>query len=268
MTRPDLPIAGVRNNSSSLRRALAILLEVGERPGQNGYSLSELCRTLEMNKSTLLRLITPLMDVDLVRQDPATGHYLLGWRTIQLGHRYVEGLDLHGTAHEILEDVMAKTSETVHLVIADVLAEPPHVVYIDKVDSPQPVRMHSRIGNREPMHSTAVGKAILTASDDAARARVLNSTMIKKTPSTLVTAEALLADLAESRERGYAIDDVENEIGLRCVAAPIYDHAGVPQYAISVSGPTSRVTRDRVPELGELVVSAAAEISRRLGARR
>jgi DNA-binding IclR family transcriptional regulator len=264
VTTTDKPDAGIRNNSTSLRRALTILLEIGEDSGHNGYSLSDLCRELQMNKSTLLRLIAPLVDTDLVRQNPDTGRYFLGWRTIQLGQRYLEGLDLNTAAHDILEGVMAATSETVHLVITDL----PYVVYVDKVDSPRPVRMHSRIGSQQPMHCTAVGKAILAFSNEAVLSGVLELEMVKKTPNTLTTPEALAQDLIAVRERGYAIDDVENEVGLRCVAAPIFDHTGSPVSAISVSGPVARVTRRRVTELGPRVAAAADEISRRLGAPR
>ncbi|MGH3435157.1 MAG: IclR family transcriptional regulator [Sciscionella sp.] len=257
--------APARNNSASLRRALGILLHLGE-DGEHprGVALAELAGALQMNKSTVLRLIAPLCEVRLVEQDPDSGRYRLGWRTAQLGQAYLERLDLRGAAHDVLRGLVSDTGETAHLVIADL----PEVVYVDKVDSPLPVRMYSRIGSRQPMYCTGVGKAMLAHAADATVRRIIELGMPRRTPDTRTTATALRADLAAIRERGYAIDDVENEPDIRCVAAPIFDHTGVAGCAVSIAGPATRVTADRVPELGELVTVAAAEVSRRLGARR
>lgn len=257
--------AGPRNSSASLRRALGVLLQLAEDTGDpRGSSLSELAEVLTMNKSTLLRLLAPLCEVRLVEQDADSGRYRLGWRTAQLGHLYLERLDLRDTAHDVLQALMRRTGETVHLVIADL----PEVVYVDKVETPQPVRMHSRIGSRQPAYCTAVGKAMLAHADDAAVARTIGLGLPMRTPNTLTTAAALRADLTAVRRRGYAIDEAENEADIRCVAAAVFDHTGAANCAISVSGPASRISRDMVPELGGLVSEAAAEVSRRLGARR
>jgi DNA-binding IclR family transcriptional regulator len=257
--------AGPRNNSASLRRALGILLRIGEDSADGrGHTLAGLSRDLELNKSTLLRLLAPLCEARLVEQEPDTGRYRLGWRTAQLGAAYLEQADLPGAARDVLRGLMEETSETVHLVLADL----PEVVYIDKVDSPRPVRMFSRIGTRQPAYSTAVGKAILAHAGDPAVRRVIQAGLPARTPRTHTTAAALRADLAEIRARGYAVDDVENEPEIRCVAAPIFDHAGTVGSAVSVSAPASRLGVGQVPALGGLVVAAADQVSRRLGARR
>jgi DNA-binding IclR family transcriptional regulator len=259
--------AGGRNNSASLRRALAILLHLAEDrdvPGATtDLSLGELSEALSMNKSTVLRLLAPLCDVRLVEQDPETGRYRLGWRTAQLGQVYLERLDPRGAAHDVLRGLMVDSGETAHLVLADL----PEVVYIDKVEAAQPVRMYSRIGNRQPAYCTGVGKALLAHADDETLRAAIAAGLPPRTPNTLTTGARLRADLAAIRERGYAIDDVENETDIRCVAAPVFDHTGTARYAVSISGPATRVTPDRVPDLGHAVAAAAAEISRRLGAR-
>lgn len=254
-----------RNNSASVRRALALLLRLGEDGvDRAGAALSDLSEDLSINKSTALRLLTALCDTGLVDRDPTTGRYRLGWRTAQLGQAYLERLDLRDAAHDVLASLVAETGETAHLVLAD----PPEVVYIDKVDSPQAVRMHARIGTRQPMHCTAVGKAVLACADPEVLDSVIAAGLVARTPDTVVSAAALRRDLAGVRRRGYAIDNVENEPGVRCVAAAVRDHDGRAPAAISVSGPAARVTSRRVPELGRIVAEAARTVSARLGAPR
>jgi DNA-binding IclR family transcriptional regulator len=251
-----------RNNSTSLRRALGILLLLGEDAADTrGATLTELADRLDLNKSTLLRLLAPLREASLIEQDPETGRYRLGWRTAQLGHSYLDRLDLRTAAHDVLNRLMIDTSETTHLVIPDL----PDLIYVDKVEAAQPVRMYSRIGSRQPAYCTAAGKALLAHAGEAAVRLVIEHGLPGRTPNTRTTAEELRAELAAVLERGYGIDDIENEPDIRCVGAAIFDHSGAPACAISVSGPASRITRDRVPELGRLVVAAAEEISRRLG---
>ena len=257
--------SGARNNSTSLRRALSILFYLGhDATPAGGVALIELTGALGLNRSTLLRLIAPLVETQLVERDPGTGRYRLGSRNAQLGEVYLERLDRRQAAHDILVDLVRESGETVHLVIAEL----PEVVYIDKIDSSHAVRMHSRIGNRMPAHSTSVGKAILAHADSATVEMVIQAGMPARTPTTLTTPEALRADLALIRERGYALDDSENEADIRCVAAPLFDHTGEVTSAISISGPATRVTPQREAELGPLVIGAADEISRRLGAAR
>ncbi|MFF0449598.1 IclR family transcriptional regulator [Streptomyces sp. NPDC004609] len=264
MTEVEGKPATARNNSASLRRALAILLHLGEGAGAGGATLTELTSALSMNKSTVLRLLAPLCEVRLVEQDARTGRYRLGSRTAQLGHVYLDHLDLRDTAHDVLEQLTSDTGETSYLVIPDL----PEVVYVDKVDSPRSVRMHSPIGSRRPAYCTGVGKALLAhAGTEAVNAAIAHG-IPRRTPRTLTTPEALRADLAAIRSRGYAVDDVENEPDIRCVAAPVFDHAGAAVCAVSVSGPAARVTAERVPALGPLVSAAAAEISLRLGGAR
>jgi DNA-binding IclR family transcriptional regulator len=255
------PTPGRRNNSASLRRAVSILLRLGESTDGSGYSLAELCRDLELNKSTLLRLVQPLLEARLVEQLPS-GRYRLGWRMAQLGRAYLAGLDLPRGMHDILQRLGEQTRETVHLVVADF----PSIVYIHKVDTPHPVRMFSRIGSSAPAYCTSVGKAMLAHASPETVELVIANGMPEHTPRTITTADALWAALSEIRERGYAVDDIEHEEGIRCVAAPVFDHLGACTSAISVSAPAERLPAEQLPELAPLVVRAAHEISTRLGA--
>src|SRR3954465_3287114 len=146
-----------RNRSGSLRRALGILEALVE-PSAEGrmLSLSELAKASGLNKATLLRLSEPLQEAGLVGRD-GQGDFGLGVGALRLGEAYLAGVDLRGAARPILEELVAESGETAHLVVFD----EPYVVYVDKVDSPSTVRMHSRVGGRMPLYCTAAGKAML-----------------------------------------------------------------------------------------------------------
>ncbi|MGW6455751.1 IclR family transcriptional regulator [Streptomyces sp. NPDC055078] len=263
MTPDPNPTPGRRNNSASLRRAISILLQLGESTDGTGYTLAELCHELALNKSTSLRLLQPLLEARLVEHLPS-GRYRLGWRIAQLGRAYLAGLDLPRGMHDILQKLGSQTRETVHLVVADF----PNIVYIHKVDTPHPVRMFSRIGNSAPAYCTSVGKAMLAHAAPETVDLVIANGMPAHTPRTITTAEGLRDALAEIRQRGYAVDDIEHEEGIRCVAAPVFDHASACTTAISVSAPAERLPAEDLARLAPLVMAAANEISTRLGAAR
>ncbi len=250
-----------RNGSSSVRRAISILdaLVDSTADGQE-IPLAQLATLTGLSKPTVLRLLAALGDSSLVRR--TSGGYALGLRTVTYGEAYLAGSDLQRVARAVLTQLTQETGETAHLVLFD----EPEVVYIDKVDSPSAVRMHSRIGNRAPAYCTAVGKAILAWVPDELLARVLAEPMPRRTPNTLTDPARLREDLQRTRERGWAMDDVENEPEIRCVGAPIFAHLGDAIAACSVSGPALRLTQPRASELGPIVARAAAEISRLLGA--
>ncbi|MEV4169860.1 IclR family transcriptional regulator [Nonomuraea sp. NPDC049709] len=244
-----------RNQSASLRRALTVLDHVREH---SGLSLTQLSEAVGLSKSTVLRLTVPLVEAKLLDRDRRTGAYRLGHGTLRLGQAYLATLDLRAVAAEESHRLMSEVRETVHLVVYD----PPHVVYIDKVENEANVRMASRIGSRGPLHSTAVGKAILAWQPE----EILTELVLEpRTKRTITDVERLRAELAHIRRRGYAVDDRENEPEVRCVAAPIFNHDDAVTAAVSVSGLTSRITAARVRELGPLVAGAAARISRKLG---
>ncbi|WP_338043428.1 IclR family transcriptional regulator [Nonomuraea lactucae] len=244
-----------RNQSASLRRALTVLDHVR---ASSGLTLTQLADALDVSKSTVLRLTVPLIEARLLERDRRTGAYRLGHGTLRLGQAYLASLDLRAVAAEESHRLMSEVRETVHLVVY----EPPHVVYIDKVENQTNVRMASRIGSRGPLHSTAVGKAILAwLPDDTVDGLHLEA----RTKHTISDPGRLRAELASVRRRGYAVDDRENEPEVRCVGAPIFNHNDTVVAAISVSGLTSRITAARVREVGPLVAAAASRISRKLG---
>jgi DNA-binding IclR family transcriptional regulator len=251
-----------RNRSGSLRRALSILDALIEPSAQGrGLLLSELAQATGLNKATLLRLSEPLIEASLVSRD-GQGRFALGVGALRLGEAYLAGVDLRGAARPILEELVASTGETAHLVVFD----EPYVVYLDKVDSPSAVRMHSRVGGRMPLYCTAAGKAMLAWLPADVVDRVLSLPTPKRTEHTLTSAAAVRADLEVIRARGWSLDDVENEQEIRCVGAAVFDRSGTVVAACSLSGPDLRITPERARELGPRVRAAADAIGGRLGA--
>lgn len=253
---------GARNRSASLRRALTLLLALGDREtGASGLTLAELAATAGVDKSTALRLLTPLREFGLVDTD-ALKRYHLGVGVLRLGQAYLDRIDVRSSALPVLRELTATTGETSHLV----LYQHPDVVYVEKVEPDTAVQMRSRIGRVEPAASTGVGRAYLAYARPDVVDDVLGRGLVKRTPATITSARRWRAELARTRERGYAIDDCENEPEIRCVAAAILDHRGEPVAAMSVSGPAWRLTRERASSLGPIVAAAADTVSRRLGA--
>jgi IclR family acetate operon transcriptional repressor len=139
------------------------------------------------------------------------------------------------------------------------------VVYIEKVESSHAVRMYSRVGDTMPAYSTGVGKAILAFLDDAEVDRHLPGELAPRAANTITDRGRLREELARTRERGFSLDDIENEDGIRCTGAPVFDHSGLVQAAISVAGPATRMTPDRLQELGPMVRAHADVVSARVG---
>jgi DNA-binding IclR family transcriptional regulator len=252
------PIEGTK----SLDRALTVLLEVAQR-GERGMTLSECAAVLGFSKATTHRILQTLTRHEFLRIDADRGAFTLGVANLRLGIEFLESIDLRREALPTLRDVADVTGETAHLGRISGTS----VVYIEKVESSQAVRMYSRVGDTMPAYSTGIGKAILAFLDDAELDRHLPDVLVRRAANTITERDDLRADLRRTRERGFSIDDIENEDGIRCTGAPVLDHTGRVQAAISVAGPASRMTRERLMELGPLLRARAGEISERLGFR-
>lgn len=242
-----------------LDRAVGILDALGA--AREPLAASEVAERLSLHKSTIHRLLTVLEGHQLIRRDPATARYALGLRLFQLGNQAVSGFRLADTALPFLARLVRDTGETAHVCVLD----GDETVSLANVEGPRNVRMPATVGRRTPAHCTSVGKAML-AFQPASVDRVLARTPLQAlTPRTLVTRRALLADLEQVRLRGYAIDDEEVEEGLRCVGAPVRNHAGEVVASISIAGPVFRLKKQRIPELARAVVGAARDLSAELG---
>ncbi len=244
-----------------LDRALALLDALAHE--SNGATLAELSVKLKLHKSTVHRLLMVLERHRLLGKGP-NGRYRLGLKLFELGSRAMANTDLREHARPFLQRVLYETEETVHFCVLD----EGEVLYVDKVEPQRSVRMASSVGRRAPAHCTAVGKAMLAElTDDEVDEIVRRHGLRRLTRRTASTPVALAAELRTVRGRGYAIDDEENEEGVRCVGAAILDSAGRPAAAISVSGPSFRVTKEKVPTIARSVTSAAQAVSAQLGYR-
>lgn len=254
------------NLVQTIERVSLILDILGQNP--QGISIRDLSLKVSLPKGTTHRLLSSLSYLGYVRQDPKTRNYLLGFKLVELGNLLLGQLDLRKEAESFLKELAERTKETVHMVILD----RNEVVYIDKVEvdhNPSGLRMASRIGLRNPAHSSAVGKVLLSLfSDEALNQFLKDKKLSKRTEHTITDAVQLKEHLKMVRNQGYAIDDEENEKGVRCVGAPIYNEAGNAVAAVSISGPAFRVTKNMAQEtLKKEVMKTALDISRRLGYR-
>jgi len=245
----------------TVKKAMDILDCLGETGVP--LSASEISRKLDMSRSTVYRLLTTLATGGYVSQDPTNPEkYRLGFKIPELASSLLGSIQLRQQALPFLQELKDIASETVHLVVMD----RGQVTYIDKVECSQAVRMHSAIGRRGFAHCSAVGKAMLAFMSEKEVENVIEEHGLPVcTPNTITDKELFLEELKRVRQQGYAVDNIENEEGIRCVGAPIFDHQGKPVAALSVSGPAFRMSMERVKELTGAVTSTAAKISRQLG---
>jgi DNA-binding IclR family transcriptional regulator len=247
--------------SSTLNRALDVLEALTAGPPA-GMTASQLAERTGSNRVSIHRILATYLQHGYVRQDRPGAPYRLGFRLLELGEKVIGDIDLARIAYPLLEKLSASAGETSHLG----LLSGPEAVYVAKIESSQSVRLVSHIGARVPLYCTSLGKALLAAADDDLREHLIaQQSFERRTPQTLVTPAALRADLDLTRARGYSIDEVENEEGVRCVGAAVLDHTGAPIAAVSISGPTTRVTTDLVERLGALAQGTAGQIASAIG---
>lgn len=223
--------------------------------------LTDIADELDLNKSTVHGIISTLKYHGLIDQNEETQKYRLGLYLMELGDRVSNSLDIIEISNPIIKDLCSKIEETVHLGALD----GPEVVYIDKKESNQSMRIFSAIGARNPAYCTGVGKAMLAYIDFDKLEEFLPNELVKLTPNTITDKKELAKELSQIREQGYALDNEENTVGLTCIAAPIFDKTGNAKYAISVSGPTVRMNYKQIEKAKELIINSAKEISVQLG---
>lgn len=246
-----------RGSVQSIERALTILTHLCARAQATG--VTELATSLRLAKSTVHRLLCTLEGAGLVIRG-TDGTYRPGLKLWELGCAVVRGLDVREAARPIMQALVRETSETVHLSVWD----QGEVVYIDKIDGTNPLRIHSTIGGRAPAHAVASGLAFLAFRDGAASAEIWQGRLKRFTDRTITTFSQLRNKLEEIRRQGYALSVGAWHPDSAGVAAPIRSHTGDVAAVISVAGPRERVT-SHAGALARRVRSAAAEISRALG---
>jgi DNA-binding IclR family transcriptional regulator len=220
----------------ALSRGLCLLEVLAAAP--NGLSLSEIAREANLSKSSTHRLLQTLVMNGYILQDPNGGHYHLSFKLLELSSYLIQDTNLNMVARPHLEHLAQNTGETVHLVLLDHNT----AVYVEKVESPNPIRMYSRIGMRAPLHCTGIGKAILAFLPSERRDTLINHRELKRyTKNTITDPEELHTHLAEIRKCGYSTDDGEHEEHVRCIAAPLFARNGQVVGAMSIAAISYRV---------------------------
>ncbi|MGN1386093.1 MAG: IclR family transcriptional regulator [Bacillus sp. (in: firmicutes)] len=248
------------NMVKSVSRALDIITMLSLKKG--GLGVTEIANQIDINKSSVYRILSTLVQYGYVEQDTDTGRYKLGYKFLEISSKLLESIDLRGEARPFLQELENETNEVVHLVVYD----QGEVVYIEKLEGNELLRMHSKVGKRAPMHCTSVGKAILAQLPD----NVIESILERKgmpvhTIHTITDKDVFMMELEQVRQKGYALDLEENELGITCIAVPIFDHTGKVVSAVSISGPTIRMTEERLEQLHKRMITIGKQISERLG---
>src|SRR5665213_1216747 len=246
---------------SSVANAILLLKTFSDEQSELG--ISALAERLGLAKSTVHRLASTLVEAAMLEQNKETGKYRLGLAVFELGSLVRRKIDISFEAKPWLMTLREQTGETVDLSILD------HggVVCVNFLESQKVNRISSGIGLRKPVHCTAEGKALIAFQPPPAIERIINAGLTKRTPRTMVDPAVLQEEVAKVRARGYATDDEEYELGVRSIAAPIMDDSGISVAAVGVTGPTQRLSKNRLLTLARHVVAAAKAISLRLGAR-
>ena len=244
----------------SVKRAMTIIDYIAKN--SNSAGITQISRELSLSKSTVHGLVSTLEQMDYLQQNSQNGEYSLGIKLFELGQVIYSNMDLRVIARPFLQQLVDKHRETTHLAILS----KGDVIYIDKVDSKQSIGIISHIGGRNPSYCTGVGKVLLAGLSAEALDKLIQSINFHKfTEKTITDPELLKKHLAQVREDGYALDMEEIEEGLICVAAPIKNYREQVIAAISISGPKSRMGRERVLEIKTDITATGQDISRQLG---
>lgn len=259
--------SGTSNEASSsdgkytvqiLARAIHVLGALAGRV--QGCSLDELGSALGIAKASLLRILRTLEDEGVVRRDGE--RYFLGARVLDFSHGYLRGLELTGVARPLMEDLAHRTGQTISLAVRDGL----EIVYIAIERAQQDIGIQGEIGGRHPANATALGKVLLAGLDPVEAADLVTGRqLVRLTHRTLTDPDALLRHLEMVRRQGFAVDDEERGIGIRCIAAPVRRADGRVIGAISVAGPIFHMTEDVLPRYREWLLDATAQASARFG---
>lgn len=248
------------NFISIVAKALTVLESL--RGADQGLSLKEVSKTSKLPKTTAFRILFTLEQQGYVEKVSGNGCYRLSTKIMEFGVEKADHRRLKELARPVMQRLLTEFQETVNLGVI----EQEEVLYIDVLESPHTFRLAAKVGARGSLHATSLGKAITAFQpEEAALAAVRGAGMAKFTDHTIVRLPDLQEELRLIRRRGYAVDEQESLDGVRCVAAPILDRDGQAVAAISVSGPSIRMTPAQVRNIAEMMIEGCSEISARLG---
>jgi len=244
---------------TALQRGLRLLHLFSESP--RGLTAKQVAALSRLPVSTVHRFLANLVTAGFLNRDGEGTHHL-GIACFSIGQAAVGQLDIRRLSLPYLRELNQQTRETIHLTVRHGLS----AVYVEKLDSPEPVRIHSRIGAAVPLHCTAVGKVMLAYMSPEEQDRTISQIDLKRqTPNSVGNVQELKTELYRVRKNGYACDLEEHELHIRCVAAPIWDHTGSVQSSVSITAPTLRMPVTRLRQLAPLIQAAGLNISTELG---
>jgi len=248
--------------AASVERALAMLEMVAQE--NDGLSNAEISRKLNIPKSSASYILRTLEAHSYLTRDAETGKYRVGLKIVSLSRGALSGLEIRGVALPVMRRLTQQTGLTCHLAILD----GPDAVYIEKVEPDGFIRMDTWVGRRMRVHATSVGKAVVAhIAQEQLEQIVRKSGMERRTPKTITTLPRLLKELEKVRAQGYAVDDEENNLGARCVAAPVFNDRGAIEAALGLSGTTQQVSAETMPRIVDALKDAARHISMGMGYR-
>jgi IclR family transcriptional regulator, acetate operon repressor len=247
-------------HTQTLARGLTLLERLAE--STRGLTLTDLAQRVGLSPSTTHRLLATLEREGFVRQRGELALWQVGLRAFVVGNAFLASRDLLAQAHPYLRRLMEASGETANMAVLDGY----EAVFVDQVQCLEMMRMQTKIGSRAPLHASGVGKALLAAMDDDHVGDFLHKRGLPRiTANSIATPQQLGEVIREIRRVGYAYDNEEHARGLRCLASTVYDEHADPVAAISIAGPRSRMSDDRIVELGLLVARTARQITQDLG---
>ncbi|MEM8948897.1 MAG: IclR family transcriptional regulator [Pseudomonadota bacterium] len=242
-----------------LDRAIDIMTAVSE---VDGITLTSIAHQTGTTTSTTHRILTSLETNGFVTMDKERKLWFIGVTAFQIGNGFLRNRKVVDMARPLMRDLMGETGESVNLGVED----DGSIVYLAQIECHNPIRAFHRPGTRTMIHSSAMGKAILATWSDGEIKKLMEKVgMPGFTRKTLTDDRRFFADLEKTRERSWALDDEEATVGMRCVAAAICNEFNEVVAAVSISGPTTRLTYDRVGELGPRTKRAAADMTAAIG---
>jgi DNA-binding IclR family transcriptional regulator len=248
--------------SVAVERALSMLETVAQEP--DGLSNAEISRKLEIPKSSASYILRTLEAQGYLNRDANSGKYRVGLKILSLSRGALSGIDVREVALPIMRHLVEKTGLTCHLAILD----GPEAVYIEKVEPPGFIRMDTWVGRRMRVHATSVGKSLVAFVPQGQLEKIVaERAMERRTPKTITTLPKLLKELEKVRSQGYAVDDEENNLGARCVGAPVFNQQGAIEASVGLSGTINQVNSQTMPRILDALKDAARHVSMQLGYR-
>src|SRR5579872_1307108 len=248
--------------SVAVERALGMLEAVSQEP--EGLSNAEISRKLDIPKSSASYILRTLEKQGYLHRDGESGKYRVGLKILSLSRGALSGIDVREVALPIMRHLVDKTNLTCHLAILD----GSEAVYIEKVEPTGFIRMDTWVGRRMRVHATSVGKSLVAHIPQPQLEKILaDRAMERRTPKTICTLPRLLKELEKVRTQGYAVDDEENNLGARCVGAPVFNQQGVIEASVGLSGTIGQVNAQTMPRIVEALKDAARHVSMQLGYR-